>query len=676
MKRIGYITNKLFIELNSYLFSTMPMCFIKINLRKNFLVGFFILLSLSLYSQVSEDDIMELSLKDLMNIEVLTSSKKPQKVKDSFSNINIITHKQIQDYGFSTLAEALDFIHGFYISNDRNYTIVGVRGLLRPSEYGNRILLMINGHVLNENVYGSAFMDNTLGLDIRMIQRIEVIHGPGSSVYGSNAFMAVVNVVTMGRTGSELSFGTGNFSHYQGSAAFQDSLENENYIQVTGNYLFDGGENFNFKEFNTPDNNFGLSQNRDKEEAFGFYGIMNSFDWQFSGMAISRIKQIGTGQWETALLGKTFGKDERQFLNGSKKWTRSNSSLFANFSIDRYKYSGRYEYIDEKWFDASNGEWYTGSVNYNYFPNDKHHLLLGTDVRYNRWSDYLELLEDSVIFYKNNPFWNVCAYAQYDYSISNNLQLNTGIRFDYYDFLKPNYSPRIGLKYNPSKDVQIKFSYNRAFRAPTFYEMFYEASDENIKNLDLKSEVIDFYELNTEYLFKENINAGISFYLFQMSDIIEPVDINGLIQHQNFANSRSSGVDAYLNFVISTYVSGRVSYSFQNFEMKENIESERYNSPTSIFKAAVRGRIPEFGNLAFVGQYQTERYTLDGSKTNPYFIVNLNYRSIQIMNHFFVNLKVQNLFDTEYYNPVNYDFVQNSIIQPSRRFILGIQYIF
>ena len=93
-------------------------------------------------------------------------------------------------------------MRGFYVTNDRNYSYVGARGFNRPGDYSTRVLLLVNGHRMNDNVYDQASVGADFGIDAAMFERVEIIRGPASSLYGTNALFAIVNVVT--RTGASL----------------------------------------------------------------------------------------------------------------------------------------------------------------------------------------------------------------------------------------------------------------------------------------------------------------------------------------------------------------------------------------------------------------------------------------------------------------------------------------
>ena len=93
-----------------------------------------------------------------------------------------------------------------YVTDDRNFSFLGARGFGKPGDYNSRILLLVNGHRVNDNVFGQAEIGAEFGLDPAMFERVEIIRGPASSLYGDSAFFAVVNVIT--RTGASLDGGS------------------------------------------------------------------------------------------------------------------------------------------------------------------------------------------------------------------------------------------------------------------------------------------------------------------------------------------------------------------------------------------------------------------------------------------------------------------------------------
>ena len=98
------------------------------------------------------------SLDDLLNQKVSASAKYEQTVRDAAASVTIVTAQEIETFGFATLAELLSSVRSFYVSYDRNYEYVGTRGFSRPTDYNDRVLLLVDGHSINENTYGLSLI--------------------------------------------------------------------------------------------------------------------------------------------------------------------------------------------------------------------------------------------------------------------------------------------------------------------------------------------------------------------------------------------------------------------------------------------------------------------------------------------------------------------------------------
>src|SRR6185369_11958315 len=150
---------------------------------------------------------------------VYGASKYEQKVTQAPSSISIVTGEEIKLFGHRTLADVLRGVRGLYVSDDRNYSYLGIRGFLRPGDYNTRILVLIDGHRMNDAVYDAAYVAREATIDVDLIDRVEVIRGPSSSIYGSSAFFGVINIITKrgGQlNGVEASTEVGSFDSYKG----------------------------------------------------------------------------------------------------------------------------------------------------------------------------------------------------------------------------------------------------------------------------------------------------------------------------------------------------------------------------------------------------------------------------------------------------------------------------
>ena len=149
--------------------------------------------ALSQSNSSQTEPIAETPLEQLGNVRVYSASKHMQTITDAPSFVTVITGDQIRKFGYRTLAEVLQSVSGFYADYDRNYTYIGVRGFSRPGDYNSRILILLDGHRMNENIYDGAYVGTEFPLDLALVERVEIARGPSASLYGTNAFFAVVN---------------------------------------------------------------------------------------------------------------------------------------------------------------------------------------------------------------------------------------------------------------------------------------------------------------------------------------------------------------------------------------------------------------------------------------------------------------------------------------------------
>src|SRR3990172_3305108 len=224
---------------------------------------------------------------------VIAAVRYKQRVGEAPSSVTIITAREIAQYGWRTLPEVFRSVRGFYVSEDRNYSYLGVRGFSRPGDFNIRILGLLNGHTLNDDIYQGFLLGRESGIDLDIIDRIEIVRGPGSALYGSSAFFAVVNIITKEASslqGLRVSAEAGSFNTSKGILTYGQRYENGLDLLFNASYTQSSGQTLFFPEFNA--NNSGFAVNSDGEYVYSFFGTLHYKDLQLQGMLADREKKV------------------------------------------------------------------------------------------------------------------------------------------------------------------------------------------------------------------------------------------------------------------------------------------------------------------------------------------------------------------------------------------------
>lgn len=497
--------------------------------------------------------LFEMNLGDLMNQKVVTASKYSQSSAEAASSIGVITSGEIKKYGFRTLGEALNSQRGMYLSDDKNYLYVGSRGFSRPTDYNNRIVVMIDGHILNEVVYGSSFMGNELGINLDNIERIEIIRGPGASVYGSGAMLNIINLIMKKGAdinGISVSAGIGSFGKKDMAATYGKKIKATD-ITISGIGGTSKGENYYFSELNTPETNFGRSDGKDWEKYIGFQTSITNNNFKLSSSFSDRSKGIPTGAFNTELTGDVESTDKRFFIESSyRKQIKKNSSLLLRLYYDDYRYSGSYPSGSYSSFDASTCQWIGGDVQYYLEAGKRNIITAGFEYKYAFSDTYKEWNSDTTYFNYNFPFSFFSLYAQDQIRIIKNLNLTAGLRYDQYSVFGHAASPRLALVYKISGASSIKLLYSEAFRIPNLYEAYYESYNSHKTNPDIKSERIRATEIAWSHEISGSVFGSLSVYRFTIYNLIDQVlDKNdGLTEFLNIGRATGTGAEYELRY--------------------------------------------------------------------------------------------------------------------------------
>ncbi len=633
------------------------------------------------------EDLFKMPLDKLMEEQVDTvyaASKYKQKVTEAPSSVTIITAEEIRKYGYRTLLDILRSVPGFYETYDRNYGYVGVRGFGRPGDYNSRILVLIDGHRVNENVSDSFGAGTNFHLDVDLIERIEIVRGPGSALYGSNALFAVISVVTKnGRDyrGLELSGGMASFDTETSRVTYGNVFGNGLDMLVSGTYYDRDGETLYYREFDDPSTNNGRVKN-DDDDLKSFLIKTSISDFALTAAHVGREKGIPTAPWET-LFGdretRTWDYDDLIGLTYQHDFS-DDSSIQAKLSYNRYDYHGDYvyddgagRYVNE---DSFIGDWWVSGLQFTKKLSEQHRLIYGTEAQYNvrqdqkNWDSVIHLDEE-----ESSKSWGV--YLQDEFKVRDNLTLFAGLRRDDYDVTGDTVNPRAGLVYNPSDDTAVKLLFGRAFRAPSAYELYYEDGTTTRANPSLKPEIIKTYEAVLEKQFNKNLHGSISGYYYKMRDLInQTTDADGWIMFDNLDEVTARGVETALDVRLDNGIRGRAAYSHVE-TWDKTTESTLANSPKHMINLNLI--LPVIKDTLFAGietKYTSKRKTLTSSHTDDAVVTNLTLTYENVIKRLELQVGIFNLFDEEYGHPGFAEHAQDVIDQDGRTAGVRLKYRF
>ena len=648
----------------------------------------------SVGAYVSSDNtsrkLKELSIEQLMEVEVNTvygASRYEQKVTEAPSSVSIVTADEIKKFGYRTLADILRSVRGFYVTNDRNYSYVGVRGFGRPGDYDSRILLQVDGHRINDNVYDEVLLGEEFVIDIDLIDRIEIIRGPSSSLYGSSAFFAVINIITRkGESfkGFEASAAAGSLGTYKGRFSYGNRFRNGLEMLVSGSGIdSEGNDTLFYKEYSAPETNNGVTHDTDYENAYNFFTRFSYRDFTLEGAYVSREKGVPTGSFGTDFndpRNRTIDEHGYVDLRYDKAF-EDGLGIVARMYYDLTRYDGNYIYSGIVNKDSDRGDWWGLELMGKKSLMGRHTIILGGEYRGDIHQDqknynvqpYALYLDDR----RSGDNW--ALYTQGDFVLHDRVILNLGVRWDHFNTFGSTINPRLALIYKPFEKTVFKFMYGEAFRAPNAYELYYSDSGLTAKaSNSLRPESIRTYEIAYEQRIFEHLSGTVTGFYYDIKDLIsltsDPAD--SLLVFKNVDKTDTRGVEVELRGKWENGFEARGSYSYQDSRNKLTGEILT-NSPMHLAKANVIVPIlPQRLSAGVETQYTGRRKTLTGNYANDSIVTNLTIFGQRLAKGLELSATVYNLFDKRYGDPGSEEHRQDVIEQDGRGFRVKLTYKF
>jgi iron complex outermembrane receptor protein len=634
----------------------------------------------------------DLSLEELLKMDsgrVFGASLRTQPVTEAPSSVTFITAEQIERFGYRSLADILRAVRSFYVTNDRNFSFLGSRGFGKPGDYNSRVLLLVNGHRVNDNVYGQAEIGPEFGIDPAMFERIEIIRGPGSALYGDSAFFAVVNVIT--KSGAALSSGSvtaegGSLGTGLVRGSVGRRFKNGFDVVASGTYQDSHGvDRLYFPAFDTPQTNNGVAVGLDGERVRQTYAQA-----RFKGLTLTAAYGWRQRDVPTASFGTVFNEQrapeqttDRHTL-ADLEYVRpflGNGRITLRASYDRFTYDGTYPYAGDDPAGPS-------VVGHNQVLGDRWtvaaritHALPGHQV-VTAGAEFIDNAHQNQLLQYDNanaPVLDIARestqsalYGDDQIKITRWLIVNGGLRYDEYEKFNRT-TPRAGIILAPSTVQSFKYLYGRAFRAPNEYELNTVFFGDGVGAL--RPETVATHELVWERYVNDWLRTSVSAYRYHAENLITLVEDDSTFLGTTYVNSGrvvANGLELEAQMRLRHGIQAIASYSLQHATDVDS-STDLPNSPHQMFKLAASAPLPfHAATLAVQLLTMSSRETVLGNVVAPSATTDVTF-TMPLNRTLGLSASAYNLFDVQYADPVSDIQRPDVIVQNGRTFRLGVR---
>ncbi len=592
----------------------------------------------------------------------------------------VISSKQLKDMGARNIFDALVTIPGFghsYNSIISTESDIEVRGIKSRME---KVLLMIDGHRIN-NPFVGTFTHLFDEFPIEQIKRIEVIRGPGSALYGANAFVGVINIIMKKPgdfTGAQIKLGGGN-----------DQRTHANLLAALG--TAEAGVVLSYDRMDTNGSRQLVAS--DAAGNSGYTHFWRSTDTAhmvaeyskltFSGLYVD--KRRGTPLSITNFIDTRTQTHNKQFYGMADYHDKIGAvDVEAKVAFDQFEWNTDWA-IDLPAFNFITGhpllknQTYSGEIKLQFEPLDRHYMTFGLAQEFQRQFDVQHIVNgvDVTATFNHNKAAKrkvFAAYLQDEWDVLDNLILTAGVRFDRYDDVGSTTNPRIALVWSATAELDLKLLYGSAFRAPSFLEMYEINNPASVGNPNLKPEKMKSMEAGLVWKMNHNYQLSSNVFHNRFTDRIvatAPLTINS-------GGATIWGVEAELKADWSEYLYGFVNYSYQKSKDKLT-QVALADVPQHRIKAGMN--VSLFDDMLNINtgirwDGKRSRAQADARAAMPSTtIVDLAISTNRLMDDLKLTFKAHNLLDANIFDPAPAT-VQAGYPRPGRTLLAEAEYTY
>jgi outer membrane receptor for ferrienterochelin and colicins len=651
-----------------------------------------------------QSQLIDLSLAPLR--EIAAASRFAESIEDAPSSVSIIDGQELRAFGYPTIAEALRGVRGFYLSNDHAYVSAGIRGLGEPNDYGNRLLVLSDGQSLNDNLLNSSYIGSDGRADLHDVDRIEVVRGPGSLLYGTGALSGVVNLVPRAKdepNSVHVEGGTYDDAVVHGRAGFHYNFTPRAGVMASVSGARSDGRDLAV-ELKDPGNSppIQTAHSVDYFRSIGTAGRAWVGDLTAQWFYHSRAQYIPVG-----VAGTPFD-DPRTLYHDTRMMAeiRYEPRLSSYVSLMTRAHVNRYDFHSE--FAAAPapaptnpedyyGTWLGAEARVTITPlgsgsanERKLRVVVGGEFQAHPQAD-LEGSAGGVTYLDVHAPYNFGAgYALVESSPVSWFRFSAGTRIDIYSNIGAIVVPRLALIFKPAAGSTLKVMGGRAFRAPSIYERFYTdgntqvAGEDPKRGLTIGPETIYQGEVEFSQRFKEDWVALVAAQVSYVQGIINTIADGQIPDVTRYANSPSPAisvggeVELRREWRQGWMLAG--TYGYQRARYTESVDPNSnlrlINAPEHL--ASIRGVIPLVNDLASLGvrtTYEAPRRISLGSDdlTRGALVADMTLSgNVKRFGVAYV-IGMYNVFDSRFSYPVAETGASRTLLQNGRTFLADLK---
>lgn len=469
------------------------------------------------------EELMALSLEEILNMDVTTVSKFAEKLFNAPGVVTVVTRDELDRFGGTTLKDILERVPSLIGSTvymtDRS--TIAPRGdqVLASSSH---VLLLINGRPVRESLEGGIKSEMYESFPVNIIEKIEVVRGPGSVLYGSNAISAVINIITETAEGSGFTVtGMAGQSGAYSPRAKAHFKSGDFSVVAAGQFLkkADWETNFSYGNYYNPDMNPDAvltTKMTVPNEGLGSY----------VGLQYKNLRLMGSyNEWKNYYWVSDYATAVPVPTHGINNWSKSFADLGYELQVmDQWDMDFNVTYTQstfktEAWPNTNRDSYEVVAEWSNYYnPTEKMGLVFGGLYNYFSGQEWGPTPVAAKFYFTDASRFSVGAYAQANYRILRSLNVIGGLQANKVENVDLDVVPRAGVIWNPLARINVKALYSSAFRAPSINEL--TINFEQMRgNPNLTPEKVNTLDLGVNYQ-GEQIQAGVNFFHTQQKDVI------------------------------------------------------------------------------------------------------------------------------------------------------------